>query len=81
MINTWNFHQTDPWDYNYVYDSINFGPGEVEKTHTVFINDDGVREEEEYFTLYLRSSSGTTTGTNYSARVTIVDNNCKWKIK
>ena len=47
-------------------------------TYTVYVNDDGIREKEEYFRLRLRSSSGTRVGTNSSAIVTIVDNQSKY---
>lgn len=70
----------DGADFNYVYDSVYFGPGDTEMTHTVYINDDGVREEDEYFRLYLSASSSgsTTVGTISSANVTILDNQCKY---
>ena len=62
-------------DYTAASGSLNFAPGETQKTITIGINEDSLVEGDENFTVTLSGpSSGAALGSPSTATVTIVDN-------
>ncbi len=61
-------------DYNLAQGTLRFGPGESEKSFTVFVTDDRYAEGNETFNVALNAVDGATTDTPSTLTVTVEDN-------
>jgi hypothetical protein len=72
-FSTTNGTATAPGDYTSTSSTLNYGPGEVDKTVLVPITDDSVVESTETFDVHLANASGGAAIDTPSAPVTILD--------
>jgi hypothetical protein len=62
---------TPGFDFEITSGTLNFAPGETEKSFSVVIKSDNLAEGNEYFSVGLRNATGTTLGNPSTARVVI----------
>ena len=71
---TANGSASSPGDYTAISGIITFAPGELSKSFSVFVTDDGIKESNETFNVLLSNPANAVLGNPASATVTIFDN-------